>query len=425
MDEVSDLTNVHILEDDPEEDIVPDRENVENLLLWFNNIGVARVGKLGQRELERVTKGYETMKKFRTASNSLPCSALVDEKRLASLGLNADYVGALFKKPATSKKTTTYISLFLNTLGLSGNETTEVVMRFYDDAHSFKMSTEESTAHPAGYEEIGPNLTQKKIRELCSSSLTSHLKKKEVASVIETSRETICQNVQDAIAAPVLDAETLLIETDIQIQGPLAAYQHFEHMTEQAIDLLDCDVTKLERLLRGKQLDIPGPRESILTEELLRLLLPRRFLLKSSSSITCLDIFLDVLLGVSVPFKSYVYDVVHFTSVKGMTDTSAILLMLNKSSLLNIKKRDNSLPEVWLRELKKQQSFVLWLELVRRIIPPMTGLAIGRADERSDELEAKTLYYYKGIYYIQNNGKIYKSPNFKVAVQAVWESCQL
>jgi len=415
-----------------------DKESM--LMLWFNNIGTGKTANSGQSTAAFAMRAYKLLKDYITSpGKKSPYDALVDKDRLKSLGLCPEYVGAFLNKhgkqnPAPEEvKNTTFIAVFLNSIGVTGTVAMETIMSFYDAAH--KNATELSVAkvkenkdvtasllRSGDYVDASRNLTPAQIHDICSASLHVHLSNTEVNAFIEDNRELVSKAVSDSLCVPVFSAEALLVETFFQIVEPLHARKLFEDVHVSALPTLSSG-RRLATTLRGKRVDLPGPRQPTMTDELLDIVLPRRFHLKDGMTTAFLDAYLDVLMGASMVIKQAIHDIVSFACVRGLTDSDEVLDVLERLER-QVRESETGARDMWdilLREWRRQQIFVIWLEMVRRIVSCLSDLVVGCID-RTKELAEKNVYYFRGNYFIRIGQKVYRSSCFKEMAEVAWKS---
>jgi len=412
------------------------------LTLWFNNIGTGKTANFGQSTAAFTLRAYKLLREYLTTPSKKDLyDALVDGERLKALGLCPEYVGAFLKKKhaknsAEDVRNAVYMAIFLNTIGVSGKVALETIMSFYDAAHKdtsvlsaakIKEQNDAVTSlkQCSEYAEASRNLTVGQINEICSTSLSVHLSKKEVSSVIEDNREVVSKSVNDVLCVPIFSAETLLVETCFQIVEPTHAREMF--LTAVSCSLSPIPVFASDRnlatTLRSKRVELLGARQPTMTDELLDIVLPRRFHVRDGMTTAFLDVFLDVLLGASMEFKQKIHDVVSFACIRGLTDSDDVLEVLERLDR-QVKEAEQHAQSVWdimLREWRRQEIFIIWLEMVRRVVPSLSDLLVGCVD-RATQLVEKTLYYFRGNYYIHLGEETYTSPCFKQVVEIVWNA---
>jgi len=412
------------------------------LTLWFNNIGTGKTANFGQSTAAFSLRAYKLLREYLTTpSKKSLYDALVDGERLKSLGLCPEYVGAFLKKKYAKSSTeevrnAVYMAVFLNTIGVSGKVALETIMSFYDAAHkdtsvlSAAKIREQNDAvtnlkQCADYAEASRNLTAGQINEICSTSLSVHLSKKEVSSVIEDNREFVSKLVNDVLSVPIFSAETLLAETCFQIVEPAHARETFVKSTSSGLSPIPMFASdrNLATTLRSKRVELLGARQPTMTDELLDIVLPRRFHLRDGMTTAFIDVFLDVLLGASMEFKQKIHDVVSFACIRGLTESDDVLEVLERldRQVNEAEQQAQSVWDIMLREWRRQEIFIIWLEMIRRVVPSLSDLLVGCVD-RATQLAEKTLYYFRGNYYVRVGEKTFRSPCFKQVVEIVWKS---
>lgn len=420
-----------------------DREST--LMLWFNNIGSGKQGTAGQSGAFFALRAYNVLKEYCASPVSKWLyDVLVDEPRVRALGLNPNYLGSFLKNKRRAKDdfhdlhTTAFLAIFLNTLGLTGKVALDTVMHFYDTAYSGKVTDTLNRVNKKDkmhgwddYSGIGHKMNTQDIKDLCSTSLHAHLNKKEVTATIKENREVVLKCVEDVLSVPVFTAETLLTEIFHQIIEPLHARDLFLRAASfGAVNPGMFLGKRLDTLIRGKRVELLGPRQPTMSDELFNIVLPRRFRLKDGMTVAFLDVFLDTLLGAPVEVKQAVHDIVSFACVRGLCDSDGIAEVLDRveNQVSESEKDECDFWGIFLREWRRQQIFVLWLEMVRRTVSSLTDLTIGCIDSitTSPQLPERTLYYFRGNYYVRIEEKTINSPSFKEAIEAVWhESCPI
>lgn len=412
------------------------------LTLWFNNIGTGKTANFGQSTAAFSLRAYKHLRDYLTTPGK-KClyDALVDSERLKSLGLCPEYVGAFLKKKYAKGNTeevrnAVYMAVFLNTIGVSGKVALETIMSFYDAAHkdtsalSAAKIKEQNTAvtnlkQCADYVEASRSLTTNQLNEICSTSLSVHLSKKEVSSVIEDNREFVSKAVNDVLSVPIFSAETLLVETCFQIVEPIHAREMFVKAASASLSPIPVFTSNrnLATMLRSKRIELLGARQPTMTDELLDIVLPRRFHLRDGMTTAFIDVFLDVLLGASMEFKQKIHDIVSFASIRGLTESDDVLEVLERlnSQVKEAEKQAQSVWDIMLREWRRQEIFIIWFEMIRRVVPSLSDLLVGCVD-RATQLAEKTLYYFRGNYYVRVGEKTYSSLCFKQVVEIVWKS---
>jgi len=413
------------------------------LTLWFNNIGTGKTANFGQSTTAFSLRAYKQLRDYLTKPNTKSLyDALVDNERLKSLGLCPEYLGAFLRKNKHTKHTTeevrnaVYMAVFLNTIGVSGKVALETIMSFYDAAHrdnsvlSAAKIREQKDAMTnlkqcSDYAEASRNLTAGEINEICSTSLSIHLSKKEVSYAIEDNRELVSKSVNDVLHVPIFSAETLLVETCFQIIEPIHARETFVKMVSSGLSPTPVFASdrKLATTLRSKRVELLGARQPTMTDELLDIVLPRRFHLRNGMTTAFIDVFLDVLLGASMEFKQKIHDVVSFACIRGLTESDDVLEVLERldRQVNEAEQQAQSVWDIMLREWRRQEIFIIWLEMIRRVVPSLSDLLVGCVD-RATQLAEKTLYYFRGNYYVRVGEKTFRSPCFKQVVEIVWKS---
>lgn len=418
-----------------------DKESM--LMLWFNNIGTGKTANFGQSSAVFAMRAYKLLRDYiASPGDKSPYDALVDDERLKSLGLSPEYVGAFLKKQRLQNmdpedvRNTTYMALFLNTMGVTGKVAMETIMSFYDAAHKDvsllsvakmkeKRDTTTSLLQYGEYAEANRSLTSIEINDICSASLHVHLSNKEVSAVMEDNRELVAKSVGDILCVPVFAAETLLAETCFQIVEPMHVRKLFEKAALDGLSPMPAFSSgrRLATMLRSKRLQLHGPRQPTMTDELLDIVLPRRYHLRDGMTIAFLDVFLDVLLGASMSVKQTVHDIVSFACVRGLTDSDEVLDVLERLNR-EVVKAETGAKNMWdilLREWRRQEIFIIWLEMTRRIVPCLSDLVVGCIG-CMQQLAERTVYYFRGTYYVRIGQKTYRSSCFKQVVEVVWKS---
>ena len=340
MDDVLALTIIPNLEEQQKQDNIAsgstaynpyDPKEEESLLLWFNNIGTGKKGNRGQTTAKSALQAYNTLRSYvANAANISPYDGLVNEFQLKGLGLNPEFVGSFLKNQTSTSKqpnvrTTAYLAVFLQLLGVTGSVAVETVMHCFDASYKkthLKIVDSSQKMHGwDSYMDANADITAEELRHICSTSLTAHLNTKEVTAVVNEARDDVALQVKDALNIPVFSAENILSEVFYQIIEPAYARCLFRKLTAASVHV-DPQRFKhtrcLSKHLRGKNVQLLGPRQPFLANELFNVLLPRRFHIRNGMTIAMMDAYLDVLLGVTVELKQIMYNIVSFTCVQGL-----------------------------------------------------------------------------------------------------------
>lgn len=216
-----------------------------------------------------------------------------------------------------------------------------------------------------------------------------------------------------------------MVETCFQIVEPIHARDMFVKAASSGLSPIPVFTSNrnLATTLRSKRVELLGARQPTMTDELLDIVLPRRFHLKDGMTTVFIDVFLDVLLGASMEFKQKIHDIVSFSSIRGLTESDDVLEVLERLNR-QVKEAEKQAQNVWdimLREWRRQEIFIIWLKMIRRVVPSSSDLLVGCVD-RATQLVEKTLYYFRGNYYVRVGDKTYSSPCFRQVVEIVWKS---
>ena len=123
--------------------------------------------------------------------------------------------------------------------------------------------------------------------------------------------------------------------------------------------------------------------------------------------------------------KQKLYDIVNFSQIHGIEDTDDLLSIFIQVE--NQVERENSSCDfisILLREWKRQELFVLWLQMTRKCVSGLADLKIGCIDDlgfqKTFKIPEKHLFHLRGQYYIRMTDHIYFSRNFKKVIGKYW-----
>ena len=167
-----------------------------------------------------------------------------------------------------------------------------------------------------------------------------------------------------------------------------------------------------------------GRKHAKLLGELFNILLPRRFSQWHGTTIAFLDVYLDILLGISPECKVDFHSIVFFSCVYGLTYSDSVIESLERiqHKVNEAERNANDFWDILLREWRRQEVFIVWLELVRTIIPHLSDVNVGCLDSiRSPDIPERTLYYYRGNYFVCVDEQIYFSSDFKAVLEKIYQ----
>lgn len=388
------------------------------LLIWLNNIGGEK--SMTQMESSCSSNAYRKIKRFLLGQSADPYETLMDKDRLCALGLDHEFfcpLLAMFKPGNGSShvRDVAYAALFLNTMGLSTEAAIGVAIYFFDENHD--LIDRDNTNIPTGAEKVTYNmhLSIDDIENMCSKNRKDHSIHREVRDVVTENRAVLMNRLRNVMSSATLNGETILNEVIVQIHEPMRLKDRFLGLVGNSIELLDIDVIRIERLMRGKRINILGARAPIIIDELLRLILPKRYRLVNGMNIAFLDILIDVLLGKDTRFKQIIYDLVTFSCARGIEDTDTLFVLFSQiEHKIDSMKEESETEKVIIREWSRQQHFILWFETARLCIQELSDITIGCPDDvLTDSLQERRIYYFRGNYYVKKGPGIFFSKDFK------------
>lgn len=436
----------------------------DDVTLWLNGSDMNKAkSKLGLDVTHKVEQ-------FMNENTENDITTLVNKPALSLLGVNPIPIerilcntAGLFKKTGKNctynqKRQTAIMSMFLNSHGfVQGEEITKCVQSFYLKTEEKNIDTNESTRQASNlkddvtsYEQRLDTMTTEDILSLCAKSrqfLTSNTNAQQISS---SSCEEVGHAVSQVVKDPCLNIANLVNEIIVQSIEP----EYLEEMFLTTVDSweeLDPEesIDEFLSLISSHIIDILNGRESVLRNELFKLVLPGRFQLPGLENTAVLDIIINTLLGTTMGSVKSIFEIITFANMVDVKSSNEILKIISELEAQIDQKSDEqqaliesesnwTMPgkrglEIFTNVAKmewgRHMCFIMFLELVRRLVPALTYTQVGcvsrcvldqdfvKKDNKDTYVRcipANTIYYSRGFYFAKWETKGFCSSSYKV-----------
>ena len=409
--------------------------------------------------------------------------AMVGMSNIKGLSPNENYTAAMIRRhQEESQKQTLLLAFCTNTLGMTASQFEDTAAILFEDQ---RMKSDEPNGAPDNvrnnkrkvtttddnikgnttYEDTMNGLSPSDIKSVCHIAMSDKLKSERITHAIEAHEDKVKKGISSITTGGTFTGEVLLSEMFMQyIEPEYAAFQFFrsvsdavevpsltDYVKKQPMDIfpfgmapdvnaihdIQMPPTIIDRSMidtfLGTRLNIIEQQQSTLTEELLHVVLPKRYAVDGGSTISSMDIICGPLLGCSFKELSKIYDFVNFSPFRSLSSGREIYDTIMKCSaeLANIdhiedsingikcagggahriasedergknydmQHRQNRLPKSdaikTIDEHESRQSLriprftrlvgttmcmVAWVEMVRSCVPSMSDIRIGAVD---------------------------------------------
>ena len=432
-----------------------DENDCNDMMIWYNNIGSTTQGS-GAAVAYYAHRAHDRIQQF-VSGKKLPEETIIDEERLAALGLSAEYVKQFLQRSilvsgdnrqASRERLTelAYLGIYLNTVGAMPIALEEALLQFYsDDVKGRQRPKSKKTAEQIRAEMKAranvPNieaLDDAQLAEICQAASIPHESADRIEEMIQDTINDISSGIRNLATATCFNSETILNAVSYQYLEPSYAIDALSRLIETGTLVNDphkqtltpatrYGTKRLEDVLRSRSVSLVGNQLAKLCDELYAIVLPRQYRLHHGMSTASLDVFLPVLYGANTKLTRKIHEIVTFHTYATIDYSDGVLEAIRKVEEMNEQVRDEQ--DVWkvlLREWSRQAAFLIYLQLCRTICPAMKKLTVGCADEftvpgdrmvvePSDELDRRLgismrekrvvpdnhIYYAQGTYYLQ------------------------
>ena len=262
-------------------------------------------------------------------------------------------------------------------------------------------------------------MTPTDIKNFTNESLEDHNTAMHNSPLDESDRERILDDVVREWSGSTFSSEALLNEALIQYTEPNYERRRFqEDVVESRVvrpaggqrDMEIC-VDNFMTAIRGRKLVLPGSQRGQMTEEMMNLLLPQRYVTNIGITRTVLDCVCDNVIGLTS--KRIVHESTCFENMTGLTDTDDVMAQLS-TDWENTKNQhviDQDLEGQFHRLCSVSSTVVLMIALCRAIVPSMKDLTLvsvhssnmdWSAEENGDivcVIPPNHIVYFEGTFY--------------------------
>jgi len=387
---------------------------------WFNSIGsVTENNSVYTRLADRA---YERIRKSVTSEN-----CLVDVERLKILGVNLlgeeGFLATSAKKPANIHEL--FLSMFCNGVGVTSQTMRSLLAQSHDVQAVKKKNKKKKQQHTDRGVKAKKysTMTSTDIKNFTNESLEDHNTAMHNSKLDESDREGILDEVVRQWLGSTFSSEALLNEALLQYTEPDYERRRFREDVVESRALRPAEgqremavcVDNFTTAIRGGKLVLPGSQRGQMTEEMMNLLLPQRYVTNIGMTRTVLDCVCDNVIGLTS--KRIVHESTCFENMTGLTDTDDILAQLSMD-WENTKKTevvDQDLEGQFHRLCSVSSTVVLFVALCRGMLPLMRDLTLvsvhgsnmdWSAEENGDivcVIPPNHIVYFEGTFYCRVN----------------------
>lgn len=355
--------------------------------------------------------------------------------------------------PHHSARQTVIMSMFLNSHGLvHGRDMVKCIQSFHTEAGSKEEGGCQkllSVKDREGYDAVLHGMSKEDILTMCKRARSNHSSNTTVQKITQTSYEEVGHIVSDIVKSPCVNIENIINEVVSQSVQPdylerqfLRAVDGWKEITEE-----DHSSRTFVSSLSNFVVDLLDGRGNELRHDLFQLVLPTRYHLPGIENTSVLDIISNVLLGANAPEMKSFYDIITFARIAQVKSSSAMLKLIDGQERV-IRNGGESdviydVEDHWSvpgnnglqllthgarLEWGRQMYFIVFLELVRQIVPKFAYMKVGCLTScnvpgdyiKHSPMEVgtrcipeNTVYYSRGYYFCKWRGKGFCSSSYK------------
>lgn len=475
-------TDAALLNED-EEDNVEDDALLDNnrLQAWLNSLD--QTTEAPPSDYVQTHKVVAAVSKFLSAGRddkSSDVGILLDEKQLARIGLPVQLLKLYFKllttTPSSSakglareKRDMLFVAPYLNTFGLHTRLLVDVILQLYDkhvmQTQGVAATTADSSAkviaqnsmERISYTDL-QNVTREDLQNVFDKLASEHASHKEVTELQRQDKESVCETAHKLLRTHSFDSEVFLSELSCLFMEPVALTKAFvEFTTNESVQFnpLSSSTRTVQNHIneRIKSRKITFPKNTVLSlsQELLHVTLPERYVHKDGSCMPHVDHIVSVLMGKGVAQKKTLHDILYFTDYAFLTTTDSLLSKID-TTRENIRRQEETASteeDLWgvlIREWQRVAADIVTLHLVRVFISELASVRLcncrqgGTSVLSTRGLSSNTIYIYKSTYYTctlplldRNNDdaddaeprvSLISHDTICQALTTLWQSCQ-
>lgn len=282
------------------------------------------------------------------------------------------------------------------------------------------------------FEDLVEDMNAQDLYELClEASAASSSKDPSVEYAHNITTEELKDRLVETVKEPVINLTNIATEVFVQDVERRFYVNAFLKASNDwtVLEPDDVSISRITQLVNYNNVHIGGNRMATVLEEFYFLALPYRFRLKDQNSTPSIDGLQQVLFGAEAGQIKALYEIVTFSDVRNVKETSILLGILDKVEA-TLKEHTNLCSEsVWkLPDLKsgykllnhmikhwgRIQCFVTFLEMCRVLVPELQEIVVGAADDcvvAGDRIDTggirnipeNVIYYIQGWYYARVN----------------------